>query len=224
MSWHLGRVFFAASLLLLIVTFPSARAQSRNEATLDAGATVNPGITVVFPTLPPSPIPPVPFFNPNVSFKPSLTLGAEFDHRFLSFEHVAIYGGVDFLASPLDVKQYHPQQFVSREYAYVFLTPHVRVKFKAGPIEPWILVGGGYARFRETAPQTSFVIFHPGTNTGALEVGAGFDTEPVIHLFVPIGFRIAVRDFYSGIPKFGLTAPQDKLHTVALTAGLHLRF
>src|SRR5262252_732187 len=48
----------------------------------------------------------------------------------LTTRRFAIYGGVDFLASPMDVKLSQQFQNVIGQYAYIFLTPHVRVKFR----------------------------------------------------------------------------------------------
>src|SRR5260370_20957641 len=92
--------------------------------------------------------------NPaSLTFTPSLALGAEFDRGLTASQHLAILAGVDFLASPLDVKLDQRPVYAVPEYAYIFLTPHIRVKFHpTGAISPWILLGGGYTRFAESAP------------------------------------------------------------------------
>ena len=218
MSAASKRIIFGIFLLVCAVSVPSVDAQAKNEVALVIGATVSPDISLANPPAPPG--------ATNFSFQSSLALGAEYDRRLFSTKHVAVYGGGDFLASPLDVKLNNPPSSLSNQYAYIFLTPHIRAKFDAGAIEPWLLIGGGYARFLEAAPKTVPPGgFSPGTNTGTLEVGGGFDTKTVFHvLFIPIGFRAEVRDFYSGAPRFGVPITQDKQHTVAFTGGLHLRF
>jgi hypothetical protein len=99
------------------------------------------------------------------------------------------------------------------------------VKFNpAGPIAPWLSFGGGYARFGESAPSgsTSFV---PGTNTGALEFGAGVDTGSVVRVLrIPIGFRFEVRDFYSGVPNYNRQIDASRQNNLAFTGGLSIRF
>jgi hypothetical protein len=81
----------------------------------------------------------------------------------------------------LDVKLSNPPPDVIGQYAYIFLTPHVRVKFHPhGPLAPWLLVGGGYARFLEKRP-AAVPSFIPGTNTGtavsaAASIPAPFST------------------------------------------------
>jgi hypothetical protein len=197
--------------LLFLGLLPSAHSQTKNEVGLVIGATTTTSQTLSQ--------------GGDLSFNASLALGTEYDRRLATAKQLGIYGGVDFLASPLDVKLSQPLQGVTPEYAYVFLTPHVRVKFNpAGPIAPWLSFGGGYARFRESAPSgsTSFV---PGTNTGALEFGAGVDTRSVVRVLrIPIGFRFEVRDFYSGLPNYNRQIDASRQNNVVFTGGLLIRF
>jgi len=189
----------------------SAHSQTKNEVGLVIGATTTPSQTLSQ--------------GGDLIFNASLALGAEYDRRLTTAKSMAIYGGVDFLASPFDVKLSQPPQGVSPQYAYVFLTPHVRVKFNpAGPIAPWLSFGGGYARFLEKAPSGS-TSFRPGTNTGTLEFGAGIDTRSVVRVLrIPIGFRFEVRDFYSGLPNYNRTIDASRQNNVAFTGGLLIRF
>jgi hypothetical protein len=160
----------------------------------------------------------------SVTFDSSLALGAEYDRRLLAGRRASVYGGVDFLASPLDVKLSNPPSDVIGQYAYVFLTPHVRVKFNPdGRLSPWLLFGGGYARFLEKKP-TVEPSFEPGTNTGTFVFG-GVDTRTVLHVFrVPVGFRAAVRDFYSGSPDYHRQVRGRLQHDVVFTGGLLIKF
>ena len=184
-----------------------ALAQERNEVGLVIGGivtpsqTLSPGANLVGPggtVLP----------NREITFDSSLTLGAEYDRGFILRQRFAIDGGVDFLASPFDVKVSQQSQNAIGQYAIIFLTPHVRVKFHpTGAFSPWLSFGGGYARFLEKAP-TAAPSFKPGTNTGTFVFGGGVDTRTVVQVLkIPIGFRIEVRDFYSGPPQL-----QSKSH------------
>jgi hypothetical protein len=213
-----SRVFlFVALVVCQIYLAASSFAQSRNEAGLVIGSTVTPSLGVT--TSPGS------ARAPDLHFQSSLALGAEYDRTLYSSARTSIAAGVDFLASPFDVKLDHPPAFTIPGYAYIFLTPHVRVKFRPeNSFSPWLLLGGGYARFRETSPRgvTGFSI---GTNTGALEVGAGLDTKPLVKILrIPIGFRAEVRDFYSGRPRYGVSVPSNGQNNVVFTGGLLLRF
>jgi hypothetical protein len=211
--------------LLVAVIFWSAPtfAQERNEVGLVIGGivspsqTVSPGANLAVPsgTLP----------NLNITFNSALTLGADYDRNVLRTHGFAISGGLDFLASPLDVKLDQRRANVINQYAFVFLTPHVRVKFHpSGFISPWLSFGGGYARFRETAPVNT-PSFSQGTNTGAFVFGGGLDTRPVLHVLrIPIGFRLEIRDFYSGQPNYNQKTTGNLQNNVAFTGGLLLRF
>src|SRR6266481_5788754 len=120
--------------------------QERNEVGLVIGGivtpsqTLSPGASLIGPggtALP----------NRDITLDSSLTLGAEYDRTLVVKQKFAIAGGVDFLASPLDVKLSQQSQTAIGEYAFIFLTPHVRVKFHPdGVFSPWLSFGGGYAR------------------------------------------------------------------------------
>jgi len=204
-----------AALVTTVVAFvaPFASAQEKNEIGLVIGATVTPSreFTSGTPT--------------QASFNSSLALGAEYDRHLFSSSKAAVYGGIDFLASPLDVKLSNPSPNVIGQYAYVFLTPHARVKFHPqGPFSPWLEFGGGYARLLEKRPAAS-PAFVPGTNTGTVVFGGGVDTRTVVRMLrIPIAFRAGVRDFYSGSPNFNQTVRGSLQNNVVLTGGLLIKF
>jgi hypothetical protein len=211
-TMYLRRLFAVSGIVLLFLRLSSlAYSQTQNEVGLVIGATTPPSQTLSQ--------------GGDVSFNASLALGAEYDRHLATAKRLGIYGGLDFLASPLDVKLSQPPQGVSPEYAYLFLTPHVRVKFHpAGPIAPWLSFGAGYARFLEKEPSTS-TSFRPGTNTGTFEFGAGIDTRSVVRVLrIPIGFRFEVRDFYSGLPNYNRPINASLQNNVAFTGGLLIRF
>jgi hypothetical protein len=198
--------------LAIAVILPRVHAQEKHEIGLVIGATVTPSQKLPAGS------------STSVNYGTSLALGAEYDRRVHSHGGVAIYAGVDFLASPFDVKLQNPPPNVIPQYAYVFLTPHVRFKFNPGGVfSPWLLIGGGYARYREAAPRLA-TSFRQGSNTGAIEFGAGIDTAAVVRvLHVPIGLRLEVRDFYAGAPNYNVPAAGWQ-NNVVLTGGLLLRF
>ncbi len=206
-----ARKFF---LLLLVIpaALPRAHAQASNEIGLVIGATVTPARAL------PSGAP------TEVTFSPSLAMGAEYDRRVHTRGHATILVGVDFLASPFDVKLDNPSANVIPQYAYVFLTPHVRVKLNAdGALSPWFLFGGGYARYREAAP-AAVRSFQAGSNSGALEFGAGVDTATLLRVLrIPIGFRLEARDFYAGTPNYNVSSANWQ-NNVVFTGGLLVRF
>jgi len=213
-------VFFVG---LVLLTMP-AMAQEKNEAGLVIGATVTPGRDLA---------PDISLIGPNgnalpdrtLNFDSSIALGAEYDRRIVSGNRAALYAGVDFLASPLDVQVSQRTQNAPKSYAYIFLTPHVRAKFNPrGTFSPWVEFGGGYARFLSAAVPAA-PAFRTGRNTGTFEFGGGVDTRTVLHAFrIPIGFRLEVRDFYSGSPNYNVRVSGGQQNNLAFTGGLVLRF
>ena len=128
---------------LLAGTAGAQEKQEKSEIGLVIGATVTPSRDVA-----PGPVPPpgsiigVSSLS-SISFNGSLALGAEYDRRLFGGERVAVSAGADFLASPFDVKISNRETNVIGEYAYIFLTPHVRVKFHSrGTFSPWVLLEG----------------------------------------------------------------------------------
>jgi hypothetical protein len=77
----------------------------------------------------------------------------------------------------MDLNTYVNQ--IPHDIGALFVTPSVRVNiFATDSVSPWVSVGGGYARFRES-PQLNFY-GNPnpgstGTNTGVVQFGGGLD-------------------------------------------------
>ena len=201
-----------------------AVAQEKNDVGLIIGATVTPSQSLA---------PGVSLIGSNgnvlptrdLNFDVSLALGAEYDRRIASGNRTAIYAGIDFLASPNDVQLSQSAQNAPKSYAYIFLTPHVRAKFRPrGALSPWLEFGGGYARFLSTTPPAA-TTFERGRNTGTFEFGGGVDTHTVVHLLkIPIGFRVEVRDFYSGQPNYNVKVTGGLQNNLAFTGGLLIQF
>jgi hypothetical protein len=202
--------------LVFVFLFATSLAQAtdsttKNEVGLVIGATLTPSVALAD--------------GGNLHFNKSLALGVEYDRRLFSYRGATVLTGVDFLASPFDVKLSLPPANITPNYAYLFLSPHVRVKFNAaGKLEPWLLFGGGYAAFTAARPSAA-TTFSGGTNTGALEFGGGVDTKPLVHILaIPIGARLEIRDFYSGQPDYNQLLSSSLQNNVVYTGGLLIRF
>ncbi len=190
--------------------------QLKNEVGLEIGATVTPSVGVQT--------------GGSLTFNSGFTLGIDYDHRLFG-KRTQVAVGVDFLASPNDVKLSNPPTNVSGQYAFLFLPVNVRVKFNADrAIEPWLEFGGGYANFTPAQPVQSNIRVAGGGSTGTLEFGGGVDTKPLVHFKVPvlgqlpIGARFEVRDFYSGEPNYAVETTNKLQNNIAFTGGLLLRF
>jgi hypothetical protein len=165
-----------------------------------------------------------------IDLNSSLALGVEYDRRLLG-KNTSLYVGGDFLASPEDVKVSNPASDVSPEYAYLFLSSHIKLKFNSTrTFQPWLSFGGGYADFAPAAPASGVIVKGKG-NSGTLEFGGGLDTRPLITFKgipllgnLPIGARVEVRDFYSGQPQYGVATSGNLQNNVAFTGGFLLRF
>ena len=216
-----GCVVSSALIIAAATSLPAqtltAQPVLKNEVGLVIGATLTPAVGLQR--------------GGSVQFNSSVALGAEYDRRAIG-RRFTLDVGVDFLASPFDVKARNAAADVSPQYAYLFLTPHVRLHFNAdGKLQPWVLLGGGYADFAPAQPAASSVKVTGAGSTGALEFGGGVDTRALITLkgiplvgSLPIGTRFEVRDFYSGQPRYGLPTTSSLQNNVAFTGGLLLRF
>ena len=186
--------FVGLFIALVILSTPTS-AQEKNEVGLNIGATLTPSESLAPGG---SLIGPSGNVLPNrsLNFDSSLALGAEYDHRIVPGSRVAFYAGMDFLASPNDVQLSQRTQNAPKSYAYIFLTPHVRARFNPrGRLSPW------------------------------LEFGGGVDTHTLFHAFtIPIGVRLEVRDFYSGLPNYNVKVTGSLQNNVAFTAGLLIKF
>jgi hypothetical protein len=205
---------FAFATLIPYATAQTSGEPKKNEVGLVIGATVIPSQTLA------SGISATPR---TLTFNSSLALGAEFDHRLNASQRLGVLAGVDFVASPLDVKLAQRPANAIPQYAYFVLTPHIRVKFHPnGRISPWLLFGGGYVRFAESAPPGGI---RGATNTGGLEFGGGVDTGTVHRIWkIPVGFRLEVRDFYTGQPNYNVPISGSMQHNVVFTGGLLIKF
>jgi hypothetical protein len=96
--------------------------------------------------------------------------------------------------------------FVPKDYKQIFVTPAIRVNlFPSTAVSPWVSVGGGFARFSENKNLLFFGTNPGGSSTsGVLEAGFGLDVNPFQHRLHRFGFRLDVRDFWSGEPNFPL--------------------
>ncbi len=111
---------------------------------------------------------------------------------------------------------------VPQNYASLYLTPGVRLKFLPGSrLSPWAAIGGGYSLYQESAQLSN------GQNTtnkflnrGVFDYGGGLDYR----LFRVIGLRGEVRDFFSGNPNLNVALRSSTQHNAVASGGIILRF
>jgi hypothetical protein len=112
---------------------------------------------------------------------------------------------------------------VPRNYSSLFITPGLKLKLApVSPVAPYLVAGGGYARFRESRLLADGSASPEGqvTGSGVFQFGGGLD----FRLAPFLGARAEVRDFYSGSPRLTFEDIRDRQHTLLVAAGLVLRF
>jgi len=111
--------------------------------------------------------------------------------------------------------------------ATFYVTPSFRVNFAAQrTFSPWLSFGGGYALF-EGSERLRNGFDNPDrfTSTGTLQFGGGIDIRTPIKIFLPIGLRGEVRDFYSfDTLEFATPVRGNRQHNVIVSGGFILRF
>lgn len=122
----------------------------------------------------------------------------------------------------------------SLSYWTLFLTPSARIKLHAGPISPFVSVGGGWAHFGTSVSIAISNLLMPtvkppfsfstSTNNGALQFGGGADFKtPLPHL----ALRAEVRDFWAqGIvqPANQVQVSPQRQHNIFAAGGVVLKF
>ena len=135
----------------------------------------------------------------------------------------AISGEVHFLASPLRDVSETGKLAATKDYASLYLTPGIRVKFHPnGRLQPFGVIGGGYALY-EHSNLTSLGTVNLAPrhlNTGAFVYGGGVDV-PVRKW---LALRGEARDFYTGSPYYHASLVLGRQHNVVVSGGFVLRF
>ena len=153
---------------------------------------------------------------------PDVALQANYGYRLLSGNHVALYGEVHFLADALrDVSSNIAR--VSHDYASLYVTPGVRLKFAPrSRLSPYVAVGGGYALYEQSlftqtqSPNGASRFRHRGAFTAA----GGADYK--VWRFVSA--RGEFRYFYTGNPDFNAVATSSGQNNFVGSGGLVLRW
>ena len=184
----------ALCMLPLMFVALAASAQTKNEVGLSIGVLIppNPGATTTI--VQPQPT--------NISFASGLAFEANYARRILTRDSWALEVEVPLLAVPSEDITSRPATNVPRNYASLFITPSLRARlWPEKRLSPWASVGGGYARYAESASLQDAANnpYGRGTNAGALQYGVGADYR-LATIFLPISLRGEVRNLYAGEP------------------------
>src|SRR5258708_31096482 len=81
--------------------------------------------------------------------------GINYGHRFLGANIAALYGEIEFVAIPNRALT-AATATVPQNYASLYLTPGLRLKFLPGSrLSPWAAIGGGYGLYQQSAQLSS---------------------------------------------------------------------
>jgi opacity protein-like surface antigen len=145
-----------------------------------------------------------------------------YGRRILKGSKVALYGEINFVASPLrDVSS--SVTTATQNFASLYLTPGIRVKFKpASRVSPYAVVGGGYADYEQS---TTRINGQPNSVSrelarGVFDFGAGVD----VRVWRFVALRGEARDFYTGSPGYNVAAISGGQHNVTATGAFVLRW
>jgi opacity protein-like surface antigen len=159
---------------------------------------------------------------PSLDAGSGVALQLNYGRRFLGGRKAALYGEIDFLASPTREVS-GSVSTATHDFASLYLTPGIRLKFlPASRISPYAAAGGGYADYEQSMTridgQANTVSRQLGR--GVFDFGAGVDVR--IWQFVTL--RGEARDFFTGSPAYNIRAISGGQHNVVATGGFVLRW
>jgi hypothetical protein len=159
---------------------------------------------------------------PSLSAGPDVGLQVNYGRRFLDGNKFALYGEINFLASPLREVSSSVTS-ATQNFASLYVTPGVRLKvLPKARISPHFAIGGGYGDYQQS---TNEINGRPNPASrqlarGVFDFGAGVD----IHVWRWVALRGEARDFYSGSPNYNVASISGGQHNVVAGAAIVLRW
>ena len=160
--------------------------------------------------------------SPSLDAGPGVTFQVNYGRRFLDSNNVALYGEINFVASPLREVSTGIGT-ATHDFASLYVTPGIRVKFRpTSRISPYAVVGGGYADYEQSLAR---IDGRPNQASrelarGVFDVGAGVD----VHVWRFVALRGEARDFYTGSPNYNIQSISGGQHNVVATGAFVLRW
>jgi hypothetical protein len=209
------RIFFAATLLLLVAGSTIAAAQEqKNELAGTVGRTFISDQTV----------PNASFFDNTVHSGKGTSFEINYARKFRSYGWGDLSFEVPAIFNPDEDINYGLNQ-VPKQYSSVFITPAARVNLIPDlAFSPWVSFGGGIGHF---VASKDLVFFGRNTGhriktTGVLQGGVGMDVRlPKLHSF---RFRVEARDDWSGVPPINVDTGKTRQHNYYVGGGIVYRF
>ena len=187
--------------ILLICTVPVCALAQANELAIGGGAQVS--------------------FNTTSNVGVGAAIQGSYARRVVHVPFLSLYAELPLTAG-FRISSRLPQQVATADYNSLFITPGVKLKFAPiSPVSPYVVVGGGWARYHQLATSTTPSSTH---TTGVFDYGFGLDFKVAPYL----GLKTEVRDYFTGPLQFntGLATlvNSDRQHNVVGIFGLAFRF
>ena len=162
-------------------------------------------------------------FDTKVHFGKGTTFEINYARRVLGSDLFSLAFEVPFVVNPDQDLHAAPPTPVPEQYHSFIVTPSARLNvFPNVGFSPWASCGGGFAHFGESSTTVFGLknIGSTGTNSGVLQVGAGFDVK----LVKSLRLRFQVRDFWSGVPQLNVDTGKNRQHNIFVGGGVVYHF
>ena len=157
------------------------------------------------------------FSDNKLRFGDGLTLEGNYGHHLMGEGLLSLTLEVPFVLN-IDQDLHLQTNPVSASYRSFFVTPAARLNIFSGlGVSPWVSVGGGLGYFHGSAAQPTSTT---GTTTGVFQAGVGLDVK----LIGKFSLRGEARDFWSGVPKLGVTTDKSRQHNLFVGGGIVWHF
>jgi hypothetical protein len=165
-----------------------------------------------------------PPFDPDLRFGNGVTFEINYARQVMVLPRgfVSLALEVPFVVNPDEDLHVALPNRIPEQYASYFVTPAARFNLFSGQgVSPWVSVGGGFGHFSES----SSLLFggantKTGTSTGVFQAGVGLD----VRIFGHFSLRGEGRDFWSGVPQFGLNTGKSRQHNIFAGGGIVWHF
>ena len=158
--------------------------------------------------------------NPSLDAGSGVAFQVNYGRRFLNGHTVAVYGELNFVASPLR-NVASSVTTATHDFASLYLTPGLRVKFRpASRLSPYAVVGGGYGDYEQSLKRLDGSPNQASRELarGVFDFGAGVD----FHAWRFIALRGEARDFYTGAPNYNVASISGGQHNIVATGAIVL--
>lgn len=163
-----------------------------------------------------------PSFDPELRYGKGLTFEVDYARHVMDGPFWSIALEVPFVVNH-DEDIHAAQNLVPGNYSAIFVTPAARFNiFPEQGVSPWLSFGGGFSHFGQSSTLEfgGTNPFRGGNTTGVLQAGIGLDVKLIGRFRV----RGEARDFWAGMPKFGVTTSSSRQHNILVAGGIVFHF